>query len=622
MPSNPTHQIEFQPNGRSTVVGSGTTILDAARQADIDLASSCGGSGHCGQCRVIINAGQVTEPTEQELDLLTQTELSAKYRLACCAEALSDLTVNIPPRTMLGDSPLQLEGSFQVESVDPMVQAHLVQGKQPDLNNPCADLTQITKALTADGSPTGIHADPPVIALLSTILRQHQWQVTAYVRGKEIVGIGAADERPLGLAVDMGTTKIAAYLLDLADGRQLAAAGALNPQTRYGDDIISRLNYVCRNPESRELATSLRAALDKLLHELTSSAGVLPRQVADVCLVGNTAMTHLLLELPVRQLATAPYVPATSAAVDIKARDLGLDVAPGAWAHILPAVGGFVGADHVAMILAAELDRLDQIALGVDIGTNTEIVLRDPKSSHLYTASCPSGPAFEGAHVSNGMRAASGAIERVELTRSGIRLTTIDKAPAVGLCGSGIVDAVAELFRWDLINQRGRYQSASKQVRQGEKGREFVLSSASASGTGADIVLSQKDIDEVQLAKGAIRAGIDALLAKTGIALDQVRQVFLAGAFGSYINLDNAVYIGLLPHFPNAQYHQVGNAAAAGAQHVLLSARQKERAHRIAAQSRHLELTTHPRFSRLFASGMMLPNKDMEDHSQNRERTP
>jgi uncharacterized 2Fe-2S/4Fe-4S cluster protein (DUF4445 family) len=319
-------------------------------------------------------------------------------------------------------------------------------------------------------------------------------------------------------------------------------------------------------------------------------------------------MTHLLLKLPVRQLATSPYVAATNTAMDVKAGELGLTTAPGAYVHILPCIGGFVGADHVAMILASRLDQTDHVALGVDIGTNTEIALARPDQGFLTSVSCASGPAFEGAHISNGMRAAAGAIEMIELTATGTQLKTVDHAPAIGLCGSGIIDGVAELRRWNLINERGRFDRNHQRVRAGRHGAEFLLVAAEQSGSRRDVVITQNDINEIQLAKGAIRAGLEILLDATETAPEDVREVVIAGAFGSFLNVQNALDMGLLPPLPNVQYKQVGNAAMVGARWALLSRQVRQRAQEVVGQTNYLELTTYPKFNRRFALGMLFPN--------------
>jgi uncharacterized 2Fe-2S/4Fe-4S cluster protein (DUF4445 family) len=275
--------------------------------------------------------------------------------------------------------------------------------------------------------------------------------------------------------------------------------------------------------------------------------------------------------------------------------------------HVLPGIGGFVGADHVAMILASRLDQTSHTTLGLDIGTNTEIVMAKPGQPFLMAASCASGPAFEGAHISDGMRAASGAIEAVSLTNTGLTLKTVDNAAAVGLCGSGIIDTIAELRRWDLINERGRFDPQSKRVRSGRHGPEFLLTPGSQSGSGRDVVITQNDINEIQLAKGAIRAGLEVLLDATGTSPDEVQEVVIAGAFGSFLKVSSALQVGLLLRLPNARYRQVGNAALVGARWALLSRQVRERARQIAGQTHYLELTTYPKFNRRFALGMLFP---------------
>jgi uncharacterized 2Fe-2S/4Fe-4S cluster protein (DUF4445 family) len=406
----------------------------------------------------------------------------------------------------------------------------------------------------------------------------------------------------------MGTTKIAAYLVDLTTGEELASTGAINPQTVYGDDVMSRLDFAIHGDDSSEngitkLAKVMRDLFNEMIDDLCRKTGLAKNNVVDICIVGNTAMTHLFLDLPVEQLASSPYVAASNTAIDVKARDLDLSVCPGAYVHILPGIGGFVGADHVSMILASEIDLKKKITLGVDIGTNTEIVLNNPSGNSLVSLSCPSGPAFEGAHVTDGMRAANGAIESVKLTEDGVEYKTIGNEPAIGLCGSGIIDVVAELYRWNVINDRGRFNKNDKRVTRGKYGSEFSLTN----NDEKNIVVSQKDIAEIQLAKGAIKAGIEALMEVSNITEDMVEEVIIAGAFGSYIDLISTVDIGLLPSFPNARYIQVGNSAGVGAKLALLSKRLRQRARDIAAKTRYLELTTHPSFNRRFAEGMRFP---------------
>jgi uncharacterized 2Fe-2S/4Fe-4S cluster protein (DUF4445 family) len=603
-----TYQVDFEPIGKRIEVAPNTTLLEAAQQAGLTLASTCGGVTNCGQCRLIILAGEVSPPTPDEENILTELELQRGQRLACNTHIHSNVKAHVPKSSLITAQRLQLAGESDQLMLDPLIHTYNLEIPPPTLDDPRADLERLIAALppTLDQA---FWAEPAVVCQITTSARAYDWRLTVYLRDAEVVGVAPSGLPPVGLAIDLGTTKIAASLVDLTNGRELAVAGALNPQIGYGEDVISRLTYVWRNPDGgRTLATMVGETLDNLLDELTEQADVSRMQVADVCLVGNTAMTHLLLELPVRQLATSPYVAATNAAIDLKARDVGLTTAPGAYIHILPCIGGFVGADHVAMMLASHLDQTEQVALGIDIGTNTEIALARPDQGFLTSVSCASGPAFEGAHISNGMRAAAGAIEAIELTATGLHLKTVDNAPAIGLCGSGIIDGVAELRRWNLINERGRFDREHQRVRAGRHGAEFLLVPAGQSGSQRDVVITQNDINEIQLAKGAIRAGLEILLDATDTASEDVREVIIAGAFGSFLNVQNALNMGLLPRLPNARYQQVGNAAMVGARYALLSRQMRQRAQQIVGQTNYLELTTYPKFNRRFALGMLFPN--------------
>jgi uncharacterized 2Fe-2S/4Fe-4S cluster protein (DUF4445 family) len=597
-----TCRIDFEPIGKRVDVHPSVTLLEAAQQAGVMLNSSCGGAGRCGQCRLTVMQGKVSAPTEEEKAVLNQQALDAGERLACRVSAQDDIKVHVPAQSLLGRQRLQLNGDNGFLSIDPLVRTIPISVSPPSLEDTRSDLERLAL------SETTFTADPGVLTLIASLAREKGWVLDLYLRENEIIGAGPSGKAPLGVAVDLGTTKIAAALVDLTSGDELALAGAMNPQIAYGEDVISRLTYCQHHPRGAEtLTTKVRQIIDQLMDDLVRQANTQREQIADLCIVGNTAMTHLLLGLPTRQLAVSPFVAATHLPMDIKARDLGLSAAPGAYVYVLPGVGGFVGADHVAMILASGLARTKGIALGVDIGTNTEIVLADPKTGTYTCASCASGPAFEGAHISDGMRASSGAIEWVSLTAEGVRLKTIDNAPAVGLCGSGMVDALAELVRCNALSTVGRLDKGSPFLRIGTSGPELLLAPGASSGSGRDVVLTQKDVSQIQLAKGAIRAGLESLLAATGTLAEDVTEVIVAGAFGSYLDIRNAFSIGLLPHLPYARYRQVGNAALVGAKRSLLSLAEREHALDIHKQSTHVELSTFPKFNRLFTLGMQFP---------------
>jgi uncharacterized 2Fe-2S/4Fe-4S cluster protein (DUF4445 family) len=600
--------IDFEPVGKRVAVARGTTLLDAAHAAGVGIASLCGGQGTCGRCRVVVMQGDISPQSEPDRRFLSDLELASGQRLACQTHASSDVKIYIPKESLVSDQRLQLEGVGRQSKIEPAVQAHVLEIRAPSLHDPRSDLERVTDTLKAAGAGDRWKAEPAVVRTLSLLARRTEWRLSAYTREVEIVGFAGPGRRPLGFACDVGTTKVAGYLVDLETGEDLAVAGVMNPQIGYGEDVISRLVRATRDAEGAgELARAIRGALNSLIGSLTAEAGVSRDQVVEACIVGNTAMTHLLLELPVRQLAVAPFVAAASAPLEIKARDLGLDMAAGAYVHVLPCVRGFVGADHVAMILASDLDRKPYVALGVDIGTNTEIALTRPDRRSLTSASCASGPAFEGAHISHGMRAASGAIEAVHIERSGTIVKTIGNAAPVGLCGSGIVDALAEMHRTGVINDRGRIDRDANGVHRRKQGMEFVIVPAKETGTGREIVITQRDVSEIQLAKGAVAAGTESLIEATGTKREEIEEVIIAGAFGSYLNLESALAIGLLPRLPNARYVQVGNAAGVGAKIALLSLTERERARQIARQTGYVELTMFPNFNRNFAKAMSFP---------------
>jgi uncharacterized 2Fe-2S/4Fe-4S cluster protein (DUF4445 family) len=609
--------VDFEPIGRRADVARGTTLLEAARAGGVGITSVCGGQGTCGRCRVVIMDGAVSPPSERDRHFLSAFDVDSGWRLACQTHALGDVKVHVPKESLVSDQRLQLEGMSGAIDIEPPVQAHAVTMPAPTLDDPRSDLERLTQALGAPEGAEAWAAEPAVVRILSPLARATGWQLNAYTRGREIVGVAGPGRRALGFACDLGTTKVAGYLADLETGTSLATAGVMNPQIGYGEDVISRLAKAGQGTEgASQLARVVREALDQLIGTLTASAGVERDQVAEACIVGNTAMAHLLLQLPVQQLALAPFVAAASAALEVKARDLGLHMAAGAYVHVLPCVRGFIGADHVAMILASDLDRKREVAIGVDIGTNTEIVVMRPDVGELGTltaASCASGPAFEGAHISHGMRAATGAIEAVRFDGTRVKVKTIGDAPAVGLCGSGIVDALAEMNRAGAINHRGRLVAGHPGVHRAGDALAFVVVPAGESGTGKDILVTQRDIGEIQLAKGAVKAGMESLIEATGTRPEDVREVIIAGAFGTYVNLDSALAIGLLPRLPNARYAQVGNAAGAGARMALLSLGQRRRATALARRMGYVELTTFSGFSRRFAEAMSFPKLEAHE---------
>ncbi|HJX70223.1 MAG TPA: ASKHA domain-containing protein, partial [Dehalococcoidia bacterium] len=579
----------------------GDIIFEVARDAGVGLGSFCGGKGTCGKCKIRILSGQVSPPTEKEREHLSREDIAQGYRLACLTKVYEAVRLEIPPEYLLISQRLQLVGKEREVVVEPIVEAYHVTLSPASLVDIRSDQVRILNYLAENHGLKDIDIDLSIQRQLPILLRANEWQAKIGLRGKEVVWVGAKD-RLLGLAIDLGTTKIAAYLTDLETGEVLVAKGTVNHQIAYGEDVISRITYAMENG-GEILRQTAAQDLNTLIKELCAEAGFAPNNIAEVVIVGNTAMHHLFLGLPVKQLALAPYVPAVSTPVNIKARDIGLATAPGAYVHLLANIAGFVGADHVAMLLATGLYDTEKTMLGLDIGTNTEISLATHGS--LRSCSCASGPAFEGAHIKDGMRATGGAIERVKITSSSVDFQTIDDKPPIGLCGSGILDAVAQLREVGIIDYRGRLQSHPL-VRRNEDGQEFVLVPKEKSGSGKDITITQKDIGEVQLAKGAMSAGMSILLAEANISWEEVDEVVIAGAFGSYIDVASAIKIGMLPSLPAERFLQVGNAAGVGAKLALVSKKQRQLAEEVAHKVDYIELMNHPHYPRTFAHALRL----------------
>ena len=593
------HRIDFEPVGRRGQCRSNESLLVCARQLGIGISSICGGQGTCHTCKVQILSGAVSEPTPNEKDTCFSQELKEGWRLACQTYPTGDCKLNVPPESMTTTQRIQVEGLEMPVRLEPPVQAYHLELAQPSLSHPEADIDSMLETLYNQYHLTCRDVDIDVIRNLSSQLRPWKWHCTASVRGEELIAIGPWRSKQFGLAVDLGTTKISGYLVDLDSGQTLASKGIMNPQISYGEDIISRIGGAAKSLATRRrLRRLVQVALNRLTQELCDEAGAKRGRIVEAVVVGNTAMHHLFIGLPVRQLALAPFVPSVSKALDIKARDLGLRIAPGAYVHVLPNIAAFVGADHVAMLLATEAEQVNKSVVAIDIGTNSEVSLI--ANGKITTVSCASGPAFEGYQIEHGMRAASGAIERVRVVKDSVEYQTIDEAPPIGICGSGIFDAMAQLYQAGVITGSGRMTASHPRVRTRNKQREFVLVADDEGNKQPSIVITQKDVRELQLAKAAIRTGIDVLLESNGRSEEDIDGVIIAGAFGSYIDVASAIMIGVLPSIPLDRFQQVGNAAGMGAKQALISVSRRAEAQRLASQVEYVELASAPNFMQTF----------------------
>jgi uncharacterized 2Fe-2S/4Fe-4S cluster protein (DUF4445 family) len=447
--------------------------------------------------------------------------------------------------------------------------------------------------------------DFKVLHEMPAVLRENSWKATVSVRNGEIILIEGGDraDRNFGAAIDLGTTKIAVLLVDLLSGKTIDKKGVMNPQISFGEDVMSRINFAMQSAENlQKIQGVVIEQINKTIGELADTNGLSISEILEIVLVGNTAMHHLFLGLPVKQLGLAPFVSLTDKPVDIKARDLGIGIAAGGYIYLPPPIAGFVGSDHLAMVVATNISEMKGNYLGIDIGTNTEIVLKSNKG--LESVSTASGPAFEGAHIRFGMRAASGAIERVIINPKTCipEIQTINDKKPVGICGSGILDSVAELLKAEIINRRGKFNPESGCIYRDSKGTlQYMLDPE------AKVSINQNDIVEIQLAKSAIRTGINILLENAGISFENIDKIIIAGAFGSYIDPKNVVNIGMFPNVSLKKIIQVGNAAAVGAKMMLLSKKIRKGAEVIAEKAKYLELTVFPTFADHFAKSTLFP---------------
>ncbi len=611
MPGNQV-KVAFQPTGRAVYVLPGTNVLEAAGRAGMTIETPCGGKGTCGKCRVQVTAG-AGEPSEADRRVLAAEELAAGWRLACQTAVQRDATISVPDSSLFGtDHQILAERQRGVaEEVQPAVRKVYVELSPPTLSDGAADLARLAAAVG------GAKADLPLLRRLPGLLREADFHGTAVLADHHLLAFEPGDTTGecYGAAFDIGTTTVVGSLLDLCSGHELALVSRMNPQVSRGDDVLSRIRC-CGEQTSclADLHREITSAVEEMIGELCAQAGVGRGRIYEVAFAGNTTMEHLLCGIDVRALGQVPFVPAHERGLIVPAAALGLTVHEQAAAYVFPVVGGFIGGDTVAGALATKLTELPPPALMIDIGTNGEIVLATGEA--LLAASTAAGPAFEGARISCGIRACAGAIEKV-VVDDDVRFGVIGGAAPAGLCGSALIDLAAGLLERGLITPEGRLLGAEalpdgvpralrRRLRDGSNGQpEFLIARAS---DGTDLCLTQRDVRELQLAAGAIRAGIRILLRRAGLGSADLRSVLIAGGFGSFIRRSNAQRIGLLPpDVEHGRIRSVGNASLNGAKCALLSTRARRRAEELARLARHVQLSEDAGFQTEFAEAMIFP---------------
>jgi uncharacterized 2Fe-2S/4Fe-4S cluster protein (DUF4445 family) len=611
--------LTILPGRHVLAVKPGTSILRAAHAGGVDITATCGGRGRCTSCRVKLVTGTAPPPTIMDELQLGAALVREGYRLSCQWPVTEPVTVQVAPP--LDDTTFQILGGERLAgapapvSIDAGVRKRVAHVSLPkDEHLQTSDL----EALLAAAGGTIEDVPPGVLRTLPAALRDRDGEVTVTTFGRHVLAVEAGDTalHKFGLAIDVGTTSVVTTLMELESGEQLAAVSSLNPQAVFGGDLMSRIAFAQFDPGNlRKLQTRIIGLLNQHIGQICRDSGVLAKWIYKVVIVGNTCMHHLLLGIDPSYVGLAPYAPVMRHPLTVPARDLFLKLPAEARVCFLPLVAGFVGADAVAVALATRIDESPLLRIAVDIGTNGEVLLGSRE--RLWACSAPAGPALEGAQIRHGMRAAVGAIDRVQVERDDLRLHTIGDGPAQGLCGSGLVDAIAALLDlgvldWTgLIDVEGRERLPSPvRTRVEIRGEErvVVLARPGEHGAEREIVLTQDDVRQVQLCKGAIASGVAMLRHVAGVGPEGVEELMLAGGFGNYLSARSALRIGLIPpDLPEAKIRYVGNAAALGAQLALVSEAERARAEVIAARIEHVSLAAHPDFETIFVDCMNFP---------------
>ncbi len=615
---------------------SGKTILAAAQELGVTIESLCGGKHICGKCKVRVSEGDSEEgawkpgkknPSPFQLEenkFISGQERQQGYRLACVAKLHGGAIIDVPEESRLIPQVIRKELKDISVEIDPAVKGYTLELPPPSLREPLGDFERLTKALGNHFGLRDLRIDLPTLQTLPQKLRAGNWQVTALVwMDHAVLDIqpGPAEEL-YGLAVDIGTTTVAAYLCNLKNGQMVAVDSMMNPQVIYGEDVMSRIAYTMTHEGNGldNLRQAILEGLNGLAQSTAKAAGILPDRILEMVVVGNTAMHHFFLGISPHPLGLSPFPPAVHRSLDIKARDLGVKIHRAANVHMLPIEAGFVGADNVGVLISERPHTQEEMTLIIDVGTNGELLLGNKE--RILSASCATGPALEGAHIKFGMRAAPGAIERVRIDPKTLQVRfrvvgseewsdecIAAEIQAKGICGSGIVEAVAEMFTAGVLDRNGRFSKSLShdRLRPADKDREFIIARAEETAIGQDIAISAADIRSVQLAKGALYAGAKILMRILGIK--RLEKVVLAGGFGSYLDPRRAMILGMFPDCALEKVFIAGNAAGEGACLALLNRSKRTEAETMARRVEYIELTAHPDFTEEFVNAMSLPHQ-------------
>jgi uncharacterized 2Fe-2S/4Fe-4S cluster protein (DUF4445 family) len=627
-------KVTFNPYGLTIEVKEGENLLRAALGAGVHINASCGGEGVCGKCRIILESGELDCPRS---GLLTDEDWDLGYRQACQCRVLTDVVVRIPPESLLDrrtltrrragvglrPSPIDIAALKEEGLYNPAFKKRFVKLSHPTLADNLNDLARLEAGLAHQHAVESLTLDFFLLRKLARVMREQDFQVTATLdfsrrryRSPHLINVEAGDttQRHFAVAVDIGTTTVWVQLLDLAKGEILGHAADYNAQMSYGDDVITRILFSQREQGLQKLQRSVVSTINHVLHRLLKQYKLAVEEISHMTVAANTTMTHLFYGLDPKFIRLAPYTPTAASIPLMRARDLGLEVPDHVFIYSVSSVSSYVGGDIVSGVLASGLYKEPKLTLFIDIGTNGEIVIGNQQ--WLACAACSAGPAFEGGGIRFGMRATEGAIEEVTINPDTLEpmILTIGMVKPKGICGSGLINLLAALMDSGLVLPNGKFRDDlnTPRLRLGESGREYVVAFAENTQGDQDIVLSEADIDNLMRAKGAMFAGYLTLLESVGLSLQDLEQVILAGAFGNFVNIDNAIAIGLLPDLPRDRYQFVGNASLLGATLLALSREMLAEERRVAEMMTNFELSEIPGYMNQYIAALFLPHTQAE----------
>jgi uncharacterized 2Fe-2S/4Fe-4S cluster protein (DUF4445 family) len=632
--------VDFEPLSRRALVSPEKTFYELLIESGIYIRSLCGGHGSCGKCKIrFLNEQKfLTSPTQSEIKTISKEELTKGWRLACQArvknekmEIIKDqkpphFRVFLPEELLYEDFKILTSGINKGVKLQPNVKKYSLFIQRPSLEKPISDFDRIKTALINEVDKFNENSDftleYDVLSKISNTLREKNHEITlTLLNNQKIINCepGNTLEANFGIAIDIGTTTIVVYLLNLKNGKIYAVSSCLNPQTAFGEDVVSRITYASAQKIGLDqLNSTLINALNDLIGKVCKKAKIDASQIYEATIVGNSVMHHLFLNITPKYIGLSPYIPTLTQGINIRAERLRLQISKAGNVFLLPVIAGYVGADTIGVLLSSEIDGEDALTLAIDVGTNGELIIGN--KDLLATGSCAAGSALEGAHISHGMRAAAGAIDRIAIDPETLEVsyTTIANKPPIGICGSGLIDCVAEMLKAKILSRSGNINKnllSNDKLIKTQQGIEFILAQKSDTQMNHAISISQKDIREMQMAKGAFFSGariIMQYIKRQHNYNADISQIFLAGAFGNYINKENAKFIGMIPDIPKDFIFQIGNAAGIGAQNALLNTDLRKKAQKILKQTHYVEIATEENFQKEFAQAMYFPHINLD----------